>query len=93
MKVGFDFGSKNISYAVLDGEKVVLNGSISHNGNIVKNFAAVLDRIGESYELSGIKTFGITGNLALETARVFDPVIASVEANKFLKTNARNIFS
>jgi predicted CoA-substrate-specific enzyme activase len=93
MKAGFDFGSKNISYAILDNSEIVLKNSIAHNGNIVKVFKEIITHIKSVCKSDQIESIGFTGNISLKNITVFDPVIASVEANKFLKTGCRNIFS
>jgi len=93
MKAGFDFGSKNISIAIIDKERVVFTDSLAHNGNMAQTLEKVLDRIHTHVDIKRIDTFGLTGNLNTSTAMVYDPVIASVEANKFLNTGCKNIFS
>ncbi|VVS93160.1 acyl-CoA dehydratase activase [Desulfoluna spongiiphila] len=92
MKAGLDFGSKYIHYAVLDADRVVANGSILHNGNLEE--ALTRARHAMETEAGGaITRFGVTGNITLSEARVFDPVIASVEAATLLKTPCKNILS
>ena len=92
MKAGLDFGSKYIHYAVLSADRVVTSGSTLHNGNLEE----ALDRVRHTLmsETKGaITRFGVTGNIALSSIHVFDPVIASVEAAAFLKAPCRNILS
>ncbi|WP_300667053.1 acyl-CoA dehydratase activase [Desulfoluna sp.] len=92
MKAGLDFGSKYIHYAVVNAERIVTRGSILHNGNLED----ALDQARQAMEIQApapITHFGVTGNITLSEVRVFDPVIASVEAAAFLHTPCRNILS
>lgn len=93
MKIGFDFGSKNISYAIIDDNTVIDKKICSHNGDITGTFANLLALIYGNYSKAEIKTYGITGSIDLHGLRVIDPILSSVEANKFLNTGCRNILS
>ncbi|MEH0020433.1 MAG: acyl-CoA dehydratase activase [Desulfobacter sp.] len=93
MKAGFDFGSKNISYVVLDGKTPVLKGSSAHNGDISGTYTAILNHIGEALPNAPVQYLGITGGIDLEDVAVIDPVIASVEARRLLGAPCRNILS
>ncbi|MCG8619388.1 MAG: acyl-CoA dehydratase activase [Desulfobacterales bacterium] len=91
MKAGFDFGAKNIAYAVLDKDRAVLKDSLPHNGDITGTYNTILSIIGQSgYE---IRNFGVTGSIELDGLTPIDPVIASVEASRLLDTRCRNILS
>ncbi|BCS98342.1 2-hydroxyglutaryl-CoA dehydratase [Desulfoluna limicola] len=92
MKAGLDFGSKYIHYAVLDHDRIVTSGSTIHNGNLEGALEQVRDAL-ESETDGAITHFGVTGNIALTDIRVFDPVIASVEAATLLKASCRNLLS
>ncbi|OHD18254.1 MAG: hypothetical protein A2Z98_09130 [Spirochaetes bacterium GWB1_27_13] len=89
MRLGFDFGSKNIGAVVIDGNKIVKTYYISHNGDIAKNFRQISQEIYSNYP---IETFGITGSIDFANLKTIDSILANVEANKFLNTNCRNIF-
>ncbi len=93
MKIGFDFGSKNISYAVINENSVIESGSCSHDGDTTGTFTNLLSDIYKKFPKDDIETFGITGSIDLHGLRVIDPILSSVEANKFLKTGCRNILS
>ncbi|MCG8572003.1 MAG: hypothetical protein MJB14_17855, partial [Spirochaetes bacterium] len=93
MKIGFDFGSKNISYAVLDNGEIVEKATINHNGNVTGIFSNIIDALYQKYQQKNIETLGISGSIDLHNYKVIDPVLASVEANKFLKTGCQNILS
>lgn len=93
MKAGFDFGSKNLSAAIVDEQAVVFDTSIPHNGNIETAFAQALEQIQSKIDMGRIHTFGLTGNITVAGVKTFDPVITSVEANRYLSTGCRNIFS
>lgn len=93
MKAGFDFGSKNMGVAILDNDRVIFSDSLPHNGDIAGSFQKILDRIQKVVGLKSILTYGLTGNIKIDGKRVYDPVIASVEANRYLNTYCRNIFS
>ncbi|MCP4161509.1 MAG: hypothetical protein GY760_15665 [Deltaproteobacteria bacterium] len=93
MKLGFDFGSKNINCVVLEGEEILFKDTISHNGDITGVFKDLSSKISSKFKGSEIKTYGITGSVDFPNIEVFDPVIASVEANKFFKTDCKNILS
>ncbi|MCP3871717.1 MAG: hypothetical protein GY699_00970 [Desulfobacteraceae bacterium] len=93
MKAGFDFGSKNIGYAIIDDHEIVFKNSTSHNGNISKTFKEIIIGLAKVCKVEKIESFGVTGNINLQSIKVFDPVVASVEANNYLKTGCRNIVS
>jgi predicted CoA-substrate-specific enzyme activase len=91
MKAGFDFGSKNISYVLLDGNELVVKGSLPHNGDISGTYDSLLREI-EKWS-DAIESLGITGGLELDGIKPLDPVIASVEAGRLMKVQCRNILS
>ncbi len=93
MKAGFDFGSKTISYAVLAESAIPVKGNISHNGDISGTVSTIIKTIENKIDTTQIESFGITGKSRLEPKELVDPVIAAVEANRFLKSGCRNIFS
>jgi predicted CoA-substrate-specific enzyme activase len=93
MNIGFDFGSKNIHYVVLENNKPVMTGSLEHNGDISKTFQSVLNLIKNSSFDTKNSFFGITGNINFKGIETIDPVVASVEANRVLDTKCRNILS
>lgn len=91
MKLGLDIGSKNIGYAILDGDAIIDKGSVAHNGDIPKCFGELTGRLQKKY--NSLKKFGVTGKLDSSEVRAIDTILASVEANRFLKTGCRNILS
>jgi len=93
MKAGFDFGSKNIRAVLLDEKGAVWKGGRTHNGDIAGAYEQTLREIDQTFAGRPIETLGITGNIDLPGILVHDPVIASVEANRLLKTGCRNILS
>lgn len=93
MKAGFDFGSKHINYAVLDKTRVVLAGTIAHNGNISGAYNRALEEIQAACSNQAPVSVGVTGGVDLEGIAAIDPVIASVEAGRALGTGCRNILS
>ena len=93
MKAGFDFGSKNIRAVLLDEKGTVWKGGRAHNGDIAGAYEQTLREIEQTFAGRPIETLGITGNIDLPGILVHDPVIASVEANRLLKTGCRNILS
>lgn len=93
MKTGIDFGSKNIHFVVLDEEnKPVFKGSRAHNGDLSGTYGTVLQEI-EAACGGDITTLGVTGNIDLPGTRVYDSVIAAVEANRLMQTGCQNIIS
>lgn len=93
MKAGLDFGSKHIHLALLNGKTLVFTHTEPHHGRLADALAIGIKKM-EACAASGeIHHFGITGNLRTERYPVTDSVIASVEANHYLDTGCRNIFS
>lgn len=93
MKVGIDFGSKNIHFVLLDNDgKLLFRESIEHSGDISGAYGLALRKIEETHD-GKISTLGVTGNIDLSGISVYDPVISAVEANRVLKTGCRNIIS
>jgi len=93
MKAGFDFGAKNIFYAVVEDARIVLEGTCGHRGALMGVYRHIVDVIDRELPEEKISAFGITGNITLQTTDVIDPVIASVEANRFFKTSCSSIIS
>ncbi|MCG8687524.1 MAG: acyl-CoA dehydratase activase, partial [Desulfobacterales bacterium] len=93
MKAGFDFGSKSLNAVVLDDKKIVFNTSLAHNGNIEKAFKTMLGQLRDQIPFDRLESFGLTGKISVNGMKTFDPVITSVEANRYLSTGCRNIFS
>ncbi len=89
MQAGFDFGSKNLHAAVLDGDRLVETYTVTHHGNRQKAFSALLKEIEAKYGRP--ERFGVTGSVELDHFPTIDTAIAAVEANRFLKTGARHI--
>jgi predicted CoA-substrate-specific enzyme activase len=93
MKIGFDFGSKNIHYAIIEKNKVLHTANVGHKGDIPGSFIKLIFSIFEEYSREQFESFGITGKSTLSNFKFIDSIIATVEANKFLETNARSILS
>lgn len=93
MKVGLDIGSKNISYAVITGDHLFVTGICEHSGDIQTTYHQVPDIIEKSLPKSGVCQFGVTGSVPLEGQTLVDPVIATVEANRYFKILCRSILS
>lgn len=89
MKAGIDIGSKNIHSVVISNRDILYKKTISHNGDIMGNLKEILSEINKNYNL--IETFGFTGNIDLLNIKSIDPILASVEANKFLNSGCNNI--
>lgn len=93
IKAGIDFGSKYIHYVVLDDDNTPrCMASKEHNGDIAGTYGQVISEI-EGMCSEAPLTLGLTGTMDLPGVRVFDPVIAAVEANRLLGTGCRNILS
>jgi len=93
VKLGFDCGRKNIHHAVLKNGVVIETGSIPHNGNIPETFVNLYGLITEKFTEEEIESIGITGQLELPGHRVFDSIVATIEANKFLLTGCQTLLS
>jgi predicted CoA-substrate-specific enzyme activase len=93
MNIGFDFGSKNIGYAVVDDGKVLTGGVVPHFGNLKKHFSGLCADLFKKFDRSFLATYGITCGSHFEIRNSIDPVIASVEAGRFLNSGCRNIIS
>ncbi|MCK4778067.1 MAG: hypothetical protein KAS39_06770, partial [Actinomycetia bacterium] len=91
MKLGIDFGSKNISYAVIKGETIITSAVITHNGDINGTLKKIIEELFNSSSEYNIEYFGITGTVDAGSLKITDTILASVEANKFLGTGCRNI--
>lgn len=89
MKLGLDFGSKNIHYALLDDDRVIECGSAAHEGDI----PLYLSRILKNFNSKTIESFGLSGNFETREMEVIHPVVADVQANLFLKLGAGTILS
>ena len=93
MKLGFDFGSQNVHFVALSDDGVVLQKSVSHNGSIFDAAKGLFEAAVRDFGLEAIERYGVTGNLSLDGIKGIDPILASIEANKFLQTGCHNILS
>ena len=93
MKVGFDFGSKNISAVLIENNELIQSYYAPHNGNLVKGLREITQAIKTSYGENPLKSCGICGSVDISHLKPIDSVLAAVEANKFLNTGCQNILS
>lgn len=91
MKLGIDIGAGNLACAVVDGDRLVWQDHAAHNGNVEDTLSRMLARARDA--VGEIRHMGITGSMEPEGLAVIDPIIASVEANRFLNTGCRHILS
>jgi len=92
MKLGLDIGSKNIYFALLNND-IVDRGIMSHNGDIKGILKKILSDLDKKHDLENINTIGITGKIDIPGLKSIDPILASIEANRYLKTGCKNILS
>ncbi len=93
MKLGLDFGSKNIHFALIDNDKVVESGSMANEGDIPLHMNRILEEIYSIYSRDTVESIGLCGNFEIPALEVIHPVVAAVQANLFLKLNAGTILS
>ncbi|MBN2659338.1 MAG: hypothetical protein JXR86_19945 [Spirochaetales bacterium] len=91
IRVGIDIGSKTLKAAVLNRGAIEETFILDHRGNLPEALKTVLERIGEKFGISKKYTYGICGTSELEGIKTVDSILASVEANRFLQTDCRNI--
>jgi predicted CoA-substrate-specific enzyme activase len=91
IKVGIDIGSKTLKAAILKNNKVEETFTFDHKGNLAGTLANVLGIIEKNYTNFEEITYGLCGNIEIETIETIDSILASVEANRFLATGCRNI--
>jgi predicted CoA-substrate-specific enzyme activase len=93
MKIGFDFGSKNISAVLIENNKILKSFYKTHNGDVSGTFSKIVDSVLKEYKKADIESFGICGSVELSNLKIIDSILAEVEAIKFLKIDAENILS
>ena len=93
MKLGFDFGSQNVHFVALSDDRIVRQKSIPHNGSVFDAAKGLIEATIQEFGLEAIERYGVTGNLSLHGIKGIDPILASIEANKFLQTGCHNILS
>ena len=95
MKAGFDFGSKNVSAAIIDEASPgkINTYVIAHNGNLSEAYQNIRNMIDMDFRNASIESYGITGNIDIEGFECIDRLLAEIEAAAFLKTEAANIIS
>lgn len=93
MKLGFDFGSKNIHFVALQQNKIIQQKTISHNGNVFGVMESLIQDVTVQFGKEAIESFGVTGSDGFKNIKAVDSILASIEANKFLNTGCQNILS
>ncbi len=93
MKLGIDLGSQNIHCVILNGEEIAQSKTVPHNGNIFSELENLLSGIHKQFGQDALECFGITGSLDIRNLSLIDPVLATVQANKFFATRYRNILA
>ncbi len=91
MKIGFDLGSRNIHYVVLENNNIIAQESVEHQGDIFGKIQGLIQATRQRF--GAAESCGITGNIAANTFRLIDPVLASIRANQLLQTGCRHILS
>lgn len=93
MRLGLDIGSKTIKLVLIDNDKIVKTFYKNHNGDIKSELVKIYNEITSQYGKDTIKSYGVCGSIELNDLNTIDNILASVEANRFLKSGCQNILS
>jgi activator of 2-hydroxyglutaryl-CoA dehydratase len=93
VKLGFDFGSKNIHAVVVKNNVIMTSITRAHNGDKAKEFSEICQELFSQFPKNDFTSIGMTGSIDLPGLSIIDPILASVEANKALAEPSQNVLS